>query len=167
MRLLPLLSETNIYVGLSGESKENVLARLCAITRGQGGCGCDAKALLASILEREKVKSTGVGGGAAIPHARCAAIAGVAVALGIARNGIEFAASDGKPVKIILLVASPEGKETEYLRLISHAAALLKDPGFVEKLAGVTSSAEAISLVEDRESKMPPHPVSTGAGPLK
>lgn len=160
MKLSEVLDQDCVIVGLSADTKENAIAALVSVARATFGT-CDRQSLLASILERERMKSTALGGGVAIPHARCPALKGLVVALGVTRHGINCDASDGKPVYVFLLVGSGEGKEAQYLRLMSHAAALFKDESFVHTLAAAENAAQVLKLVAEREAACEPKLATT------
>lgn len=80
------------------------------------------------ILERERVLSTAVGGGIAIPHGRCDFLETFHLAIGIIKeDGISFDAMDGAPVQIVCLIAGPEEGPTRYLSFLSYITSLLKE----------------------------------------
>jgi mannitol/fructose-specific phosphotransferase system IIA component (Ntr-type) len=152
MRLSEVLDKNSVLVDLSVDTKERAIADLVSAARVTSGA-CDRASLLTSILERERVKSTALGGGVAIPHARCPALRGLAVALGLVREGMDCGTCDGTRVYVFLLVGSEEGKEAQFLRLISHAAALFKDESFVRSLATAETPAQALKLIDERETR--------------
>ena len=88
----------------------------------------DRAKLRAAIFEREKTLSTGIGLGIAVPHAKIRSVNNFVVAVGVAHSGIEFGSLDGKPVKIIVMIAGPEFQHEQYLRILARTTLLLKDP---------------------------------------
>jgi nitrogen PTS system EIIA component len=91
--------------------------------------GVEPDKLLAAIKEREKLVSTGFGGGVAMPHVRLAGVRKFFTALGRTRAGIDFNAADGKPVHLLLLVVGPEADRDGYQKLMARAAKFLKAEG--------------------------------------
>jgi mannitol/fructose-specific phosphotransferase system IIA component (Ntr-type) len=98
-----------------------------------------------ALLDRETVGSTAVGGGAAIPHARLADWPCCRLALGLCPSGVSFAASDGRPVRLLVCMAARESDHHEHLRLLAALATRLRRPGFVEAVLVAPSPAEALA----------------------
>jgi PTS system nitrogen regulatory IIA component len=102
-----------------------------------------------AILEREKIVSTGIGIGVAIPHAKLAGYTDFFIAIGIQRKrGIEWDALDGSLVRLIFMIGGPENKQTEYLKILSHLTMAIKDEERRKKLLKASSSKEVIELFE-------------------
>jgi mannitol/fructose-specific phosphotransferase system IIA component (Ntr-type) len=80
-----------------------------------------------SILEREKLLSTGFGLGLAIPHAKLKSIKDFVVALGIHRRGVDFDSLDEKAVHVLVMILGPDSHQEEYLKVLSRVTAFLKD----------------------------------------
>ena len=111
--LTELLNEEVIKVGLESEEKDEVFEELLSLL-AQAGRVEDYDAALDVLMEREDQQSTGIGDGIAIPHGRMTGLAGVAAALGVSEEGIEFDAIDGKPVHVVfLLLGDTKGNDTK------------------------------------------------------
>ncbi|MBI4577049.1 MAG: PTS sugar transporter subunit IIA [Planctomycetes bacterium] len=82
--------------------------------------------LYAAILEREDLLSTGIGFGLAIPHAKVAHVRSYTLALGISKPGIDYGSMDDERVQILLMVAGPEGRQEDYLRILARISRFLK-----------------------------------------
>ena len=87
----------------------------------------DREKLRTAIFDRERTLSTGIGLGIAVPHAKIRCVNNFVVAVGVAHDGIEFNSLDGKPVKIIVMIAGPEFQHEQYLRILARTTLLLKD----------------------------------------
>jgi nitrogen PTS system EIIA component len=87
----------------------------------------DRDAFLAAVLAREKIVSTGIGMGVAIPHAKLPGYERFFIAIGIQKQGIPWDALDGAPVRMVFLVGGPDDKQTEYLQLLSRITVAIKD----------------------------------------
>lgn len=110
---------------LGGESKDAALRELVdAIGRVPGLP--DRDTILQAILEREALMPTGIGGGIAVPHCKDARIKNFAVALGRTKAPIEYGSSDGHPVRLLAMIAAPDNRQDEYLRLLSRVTKFLK-----------------------------------------
>ena len=94
----------------------------------------DAEAFRQAVYEREKVMSTGIGQGVAIPHVRIDEVLRPTMAVGISDEGIDFDTLDNEPVNIVVLFAMPTGSQKEYLSLLAQVMTAMKTPGFREGL---------------------------------
>ena len=103
-----------------------------------------------ALLEREKIVSTGIGMGVAIPHAKMNAFKDFFIAVGIQKEkGLEWSALDHSPVRLIFMIGGPDNKQTEYLQILSGLTHAIKDEGLRKKLLNVSSSDEVIELLKD------------------
>jgi PTS system nitrogen regulatory IIA component len=103
----------------------------------------DERRLFDRLLERERLGSTGIGGGIAIPHGRMATLAkpmGLFARLG---NPVDFDSIDGRPVDTVFLLLAPEGAGADHLKALARVSRLLRDRSLVEKLRA-TDSADAL-----------------------
>ena len=105
MRLRDMLDESTVKVGLESLDKEECIEEMTDVLVRAGRVANSAQ-VLAAVRTREAEGSTGIGKGVAVPHGKCAGLAGTVLAVGISKNGIEFDAADGKPVKIVFLIAA-------------------------------------------------------------
>ncbi len=110
---------------IDGTDKEKVIREMAeALSRAVGMPAKDA--LLQAIREREALMSTGIGAGIAIPHCKDARIKAFAVALGRTKTPIEYGSSDKQPVRLLAMIAAPDSRQDEYLRLLSRVTKFLK-----------------------------------------
>lgn len=102
-----------------------------------------------AILEREKIVSTGIGMGVAIPHAKLIDYEEFFVAIGIQQTpGIEWNSLDNVPVRLIFMIGGPDQKQTEYLHILSRITMAIKDGERRKKLLNAKTAGEVISLFE-------------------
>jgi PTS system fructose-specific IIC component len=106
---------------------------------------------LSEIMERERVSSTGVGGGMAIPHRLIAGVGEIMMAVGRKTKGIPFDSIDGKPAHLIFLIIGPQGRNSEYLKVLSTLSRHLNDRGFFDALMKAKTPDEIIELFKERE----------------
>ncbi len=99
-----------------------------------------------AILQREKLVSTGIGMGVALPHAKLSGYETFFIAIGIHPKGIDWHAIDGMPVRLVFLIGGPDDKQTEYLQLLSHLTLALKDSDRRKKMLQLTHPKEMIAL---------------------
>jgi len=106
----------------------------------------DKYAFYEAIIEREKIVSTGIGMGAAIPHAKLTFYDDFFIAIGIIRKGLDWNALDGSPVRIIFLIGGPDDKQTEYLLILSKLTQVIKDEQIRKKMLTLNSPEDMIEL---------------------
>ena len=107
----------------------------------------DKEGFYHAILEREKIVSTGIGIGVAIPHAKLPKYKDFFIAVGIQKSqGIEWNALDGSPVRIIFMIGGPENQQTQYLQILSQLTLSIKDEERRKKLLKARSAREVLEI---------------------
>jgi nitrogen PTS system EIIA component len=109
----------------------------------------DKSSFYEAIIEREKIVSTGIGMGAAIPHAKLPSYDDFFIAIGILRKGLDWKAIDGTPVRVIFLIGGPDDKQTEYLQILSTLTVAIKDEQMRKKMLTLNSPEDIIQLFDD------------------
>lgn len=110
----------------------------------------DKEAFFQAILEREKIVSTGIGIGIAIPHAKLSGYDEFFIAIGIQKNrGIDWKALDDLPVHVIFMIGGPEDQQAEYLNILSMITTAIKDENVRKALFAAKTKEEVIALFED------------------
>lgn len=113
------------------------------------GAVTDAEALRTAILDREESMSTGIGGGVGIPHVRINAVNRPVIGVGVSKEGIDFRASDNKPVHVIVLFAMPPDSNRLYLGLLAQVMVALKAPNFLERLVACVKPSDVIAVLNE------------------
>lgn len=152
MKLSDVLTEDRIIININGKDKYDVLEKMVHIAKTSEKVK-DVENLLKKVLEREKIKSTGIGGGIGIPHAQTSGVTDIIACLGISEQGVEFNSIDGKPVHLILLIATKERTNNTYLGLLSRIARLFIDEPFKQRIIKSTSPEEIINLIREKEKE--------------
>lgn len=106
------------------------------------------KAFFDAICSRERIVSTGIGMGVAIPHAKLSDYHDFFIAIGILKKGVDWNALDGIPVKLIFMIGGPEDRQTEYLKILSGLTVALKDETLRKKMLTLNSAHAIIRLFE-------------------
>ena len=106
----------------------------------------DKQLFYQAILERERIVSTGIGMGVAIPHAKLSGYPHFFIAIGIHYKGIAWDSIDGLPVRLIFLIGGPDDKQTEYLQLLSHLTLAIKDEEVRKKMLQLSRPEDIIAL---------------------
>lgn len=100
-----------------------------------------------AITDREKIVSTGIGLGVAIPHAKLQGYDNFFIAIGIqSARGIDWNALDGTQVHLIFMIGGPDNRQTEYLNILSRLTVAIKDPERRKNLLKSTSAQQVIDL---------------------
>lgn len=152
MRLAELLSPKQIKVPLQNRQKIEVIEELIDVLVAARQITDKTKALNA-VLEREKIMTTGVGDGVAIPHGRIDKLTKVVASLGISGHDIDFDAIDGKPVRIVFLILAPSNEIGPHLKALSRVSRLLSKDSLREKLLGAKTPYQAFQILEAEEKE--------------
>ncbi len=125
--MIPLAPYLDSYraVDIQATSRHDAVAELCRALAGAPGVE-DPAALERAVLDREKALSTGVGLGIAVPHAKIPSVKEFVLALGRSKAGISWDSLDGKPVRLVVLIAGPEGGQSRYLQILAAVTLRLK-----------------------------------------
>lgn len=142
MKLANILSADRVEIGVALASKKSVLERLAALLAA-GDATLNANAVFDSLLARERLGTTGLGAGIAIPHGRVSNNGSVLGAFVRTREPIQFDAVDNAPVDLFFALCVPEEATEEHLDLLAELAQRFSDAEFVERLRGTTDAAVA------------------------
>ena len=148
-----LLDPASIELNLRGKKKAELIEELVMLLSRSGRIN-DPEDLVAKVIEREKITSTGIGRGIAIPHALVPTVKETALAFGI-HSGARFDAVDNKPVTLFFLLVGAAGSQGEHLRILSRLARYLNDDDFCRTLRQVSSPEEVIRAFEKKEQDSP------------
>ena len=123
---------------LLATTKQGAISELVSLLY-ENGLVMDRERAVQAVFEREQSLSTGLEYGLAIPHARTDAVSRLVCAIGLKKEGLEFDAIDGKPVRIVVLVLAPDSAATPQLQLIAQLCRMLNEPGRAALLACETA----------------------------
>jgi PTS system nitrogen regulatory IIA component len=153
MKIMNILDPKCVVLPLKGKEKKEIIKELIdVLVQNRKIKEKDKEEVFKNVMEREKLGSTGVGLGVAIPHGRTAAVERIVGVLGISPEGVEFETLDGEPVHFVFLVLSPLEATSDYLRAISRVARLFKDKFLRETLKNVSSAEEAIKIIKQEDN---------------
>lgn len=143
--LLLYLKEKYINLDLKGDTKKEIIEELVDLIAGSGKLK-DKKALINEILKREKLGSTGIGNGVAIPHAKSDKMKNFILAFARKREGIDYGALDGEKTYLFFLLASPESNVGGHLKILSGISRLVRDKFIVDRLKKAADKKEIIKI---------------------
>lgn len=127
---------------LNADSRDAALKELIAKAKESGHLK-DSQIFFDALIERERIISTGIGMGVAIPHAKLDAYEEFFIVIGILQKGVEWNSLDRAPVRLIFMVGGPDDKQTEYLQILSSLTMAIKDEERRKKIL-TRNSPEAI-----------------------
>jgi len=146
-QIAELLPGSNIVLDLEADSKSRLFDAIGALF--ESDVGLPRGTVVASLSAREKLGSTGLGQGIAIPHGRMKGLAQARGAFARLARPIPFDAPDGKPVSQVFVLLVPEHATDQHLQLLSELAQMFSERPFREKLAGAASAPDVLALVRD------------------
>ena len=150
MDICEVLSQDRVIIGVKSRSKLDVIREILELAATSPKIR-NKERLFKSILERERLQTTGVGFGLAIAHAKTDDVEGVVLSLGISKDGVNYDSLDGKPAHIIFMLMAARDKNTEYLSVLARIARIFKDEEFREAVIHTDTSADLLNLIRQRE----------------
>ena len=144
MTLTQILQANCAKVPVEGRDKEAVITELVDLLDASGALQ-DRNVALDAVLTRERIQSTGTGAGIAIPHGKCTAVREVVMAIGIAREPIEFESVDGRPVTILFLLVSPVDQTGPHIQALAGISRLMLNERFRRQL----EQADSVDAVDE------------------
>ncbi|HIF9514522.1 TPA: PTS fructose transporter subunit IIABC [Photobacterium damselae] len=141
-----LINEKLINLDLQATTKDQVFAEMAEMLTQQGKVA-DKEQFIADIYAREELGNTGFEEGVALPHAKSAAVASPAVAIGVSRQGIEYGAEDGLPSKLFFMIASPDGGSNHHIEVLAELSSKLIEDGFIDAFLAANTPEEALNLL--------------------
>jgi PTS system nitrogen regulatory IIA component len=152
MKIMDYLSEEWVIPDLKGTDKASVLKELSSVLVSP--CQMTSvEDLLQVLLDREKLGSTGIGEGIAIPHGRLKKLKKFFISFGRSVKGVDFDSIDRKPSQLFFLVVAPENSAVDNLKLLSRIVTLLKEPSFKKRLMGARSQKELFQIISEEDEK--------------
>lgn len=147
MRAIDFTTPDTVFVGLSAGSKKQALQEISK--RAEALIGIESRAILGVLLEREKLGTTGIGKGIAIPHGRLDGLSQVHGFFCRLAEPVAFGALDEKPVDLLFVILAPEDADSEHVKLLAQTARQLRDEGLVAQLRQADQAEKIFALLSD------------------
>lgn len=152
MKITNILRVESIIPELKSQDKNGVIKELAdAVVRSEPSLSPDR--LYEVLLEREKLGSTGIGSGVAIPHGKLPNLERIVAAFGRSRPGVDFDSQDGEPAHLFFVLVAPENTAGLHLKALAKLSRLLKDAQFRQKLMEVPDAAALFRAIEIEDDK--------------
>lgn len=150
MKISDILSTDVIAVNLDVADKDDAIRKVIELAAKSNKI-LDKEKVSKTIFEREKLVSTGVGKGFAIPHGKTDSISDVVAAFAITKEPIDFDSIDGEPVRFIFMLIGKENLLNTHIKLLSRISRLMNKDEFREKLLEAISPDEVLSIFKEEE----------------
>lgn len=156
MKITDILDKNSIIEKLTSRDKKGILEELVSVLVENGRLA-DKEKPVQVLLERERLGSTGMGDGIAIPHGKLKEIQGIICSFGRSREGIDFQSIDEKASHLFFLLLAPEESASEHLQALAKLSRILKDAQARKRLMEATSKEEIYRLIaeEDNHYELP------------
>jgi PTS system nitrogen regulatory IIA component len=151
MKIMDICRKEYIIEELKAKTKRDVLAELSRVIHRENGA-TSQEDIVKTLLDREKLGSTGIGDGIAIPHGKLADLDELIVTFGRSKEGVDFDSMDGKPANLFFLLLAPENTTGLHLKTLAKISKMLKDNAFKKKLMDARSKEELYSIIADKDN---------------
>lgn len=152
VKITDYMSEDLISLNLKSKNKEDVLMELAELIGACPNVNNTGNAIYKALVEREKLGSTGIGKGVAIPHAKTDAAERLTIAFGISNEKIDFKALDNENVNLFFVFASPIKDSQVYLKVLARISRLIREESFRNELLACKTSKEVLECINNKES---------------
>ena len=151
MKILDVLKKEAVLDDLKSQDKKGVIEELVApLVRI---ANVNQEELVDVLMAREKLGSTGIGGGIGIPHGKLKSLDSLFLSFGLSRKGVDFESMDGKPTHIFFLLITPENSTGIHLKLLAQISKLLKNDPFRDRLLQAVDGHEIYRIIEEEDEE--------------
>jgi PTS system nitrogen regulatory IIA component len=147
MKILEVLQKEAILEDLVSTDKKGILEELVAPVAKFANVS--EEGLVKVLLDRERLGSTGIGGGVGIPHGKLKNLDNIVLGFGRSNKGVDFESMDGRPTRIFFLLVTPENSTGLHLKMLARISRLLKDESFKERLVNASSREEIFAAIQE------------------
>ncbi|MBI5417469.1 PTS sugar transporter subunit IIA [Candidatus Poribacteria bacterium] len=151
MKISDFLNKKNIIMNLKAKEKQEIIEEIVDVVSKDSK---EKKEIINVLMDRERLGSTGIGEGIAIPHGKTSLVKKINLAFGRSGEGVNFEALDGTPVYLFfLLVAPKEDPENLHLKILAKLSRLLKDKHFRSLLLQAKDEMEVLNIIKREEDR--------------
>lgn len=151
MNLVDILTADCVKVPLVATDKRAVIEELVGLLASSGRVS-DPAALRDAVWSREQTRTTGIGHGLAIPHGKSSGMKSLAMAVGKPAQPLDFEAIDSKPVRLVVLLASPPDKTSDHIQALARISRLMTVEDFRTQIYAATTADEVYELIKARDA---------------
>jgi PTS system nitrogen regulatory IIA component len=151
MKICDVLHKEAILSDLKAQNKKGILEELVAPVAAIANV--NQEDLVKVLMERERLGSTGIGGGIGIPHGKMRDLESLVLGFGLSRKGVDFESLDSKPTHIFFLLVTPENSTGLHLKLLARISRILKNEPFKERLLNASDAEEIFSIIKEEDEE--------------
>lgn len=151
VKITDYMSEDLISLDLESKTKSEVLVELSKLMEKSPNIEKGDEVVYKALVEREKIGSTGIGKGVAIPHAKTEGAKGLTIAFGVSKDKIDFKSIDNEGVNIFFVFASPNKDSQVYLKVLARISRLIREKDFREGLLNCKTPKEVLEYIDKKE----------------
>ncbi|MBN1837029.1 MAG: PTS sugar transporter subunit IIA [Spirochaetales bacterium] len=148
MALLDLINTDVVKVPLQSQTKNAVIRELVETLRDAGKIA-EVEPVYDAVIARENMGSTGLENGIAVPHAKTRAVRKLTMALGVAPQGVDFQAIDGKPSRLFFLLLAPPDQSGPHIQALAEIARITRSQSFCSAIVNATSAEAVVELFSE------------------
>ena len=152
MKISDMLDEDHILVDLKARDKKTVLEELAGVITSHDP-SLEKGSLVKVLMEREKLGSTGIGDGVAIPHGKFPGVEQPIISFGRSRKGLDFDSMDGTPAFLFFLLVAPENSASVHLKALARIAKILKNSSFRKTLIEASTKEEIYRIIVQNDEE--------------
>jgi len=153
LKIAEILQEQCVVADIRGKTKREIITELVeALAKAR--LVKDVEPVVNVVMDREKLGSTGIGNGVAVPHGKLKNINNIMCAFGRSQNGVDFDAVDRAPVHIFFLVLAPEDSASLHLKVLSRITKILRDQSLRKKIIKLTNVRELYTSILEEDEKI-------------
>lgn len=149
MKICEVLHKEAILADLKARNKKGILEELVGPVADIADV--PQEDLVKVLLDRERLGSTGIGGGIGIPHGKMKDLDSLVLGFGLSRRGVDFESLDGKPAHIFFLLVTPENSTGLHLKLLARISRILKNEPFKDRLLDASDRDEILSIIKEED----------------
>lgn len=149
MKIMDVLNIEAINIDLKARDKKGILDELVAPVTAKTGASHEK--LVKVLLERERLGSTGIGGGIGIPHGKLKNLDSLTLGFGLSRQGVDFESMDGRLTHIFFLLLTPESSAGIHLKLLARISKLLKNENLKHRLMQAETAEDVIAVIQEED----------------
>ena len=151
MKICDVLHKEAILADLKAQNKKGILEELVVPVAQLADV--HQEELVKVLLERERLGSTGIGGGIGIPHGKMKNLESLFLGFGLSRKGVDFESLDGQPAHIFFLLVTPENSTGLHLKLLARISRILKNEPFKDRLLAAADQDEILAIIKEEDEE--------------
>ena len=154
MKLTDFVVAKAVLTDLQVDSKESAIRAMVESLKDAGEIPAEAtEGIIAAVIKREELGSTGIGNGVAVPHTKHASVSRLVATVALAKNGVAFASLDGDPVYVLFLLVSPPDRPGDHLRGLETISRHLREQNFCKFLRQSRNTDDVMDLLREVDAK--------------